>query len=81
MGRRGGHRGELCRAAEVRGRRPWDAHRARQRGWDAWDGARRDAMADALQELRQKLDADAEKSAGRAQGGRESDGLQSAAQV
>lgn len=81
MGRQDVLRDELCRAAEVRGQHPWDVRRARLRESDALDGVRRDAMADARRELQQKPDADAEKSAGRAQGGRESGGLQSAAQA
>ncbi len=65
MGRRDARRDVWCRAAEVRGQRPWDGCRARQRESDAWGGVRRGAMADARRGLRQMPGADAEKLAGR----------------
>jgi len=36
-----------------------DAHQQEPSVWDAWDGVRRDAMADALREVHQHRDADA----------------------
>ena len=74
MGRRDGRRGEWCRAAEVRGQRPWDARRVRLRGSGAWGGVRRDAVADGRRELPQMPDEGAGKWAGRVPGGRVRDG-------
>ncbi len=73
MGHRDVLRGEWCRAAEVQGQRPWDACRARLPGLDAWDGVRRDAMADARRALRLKPDAGAGKLAARELDGRARD--------
>jgi len=47
----------------------------------AWAGARRDATADAIREVHQRRDADAEKSAGRERDVRARDGWRSAGRV
>ena len=74
QGRRDGRRDALCREAEARVLRLADARPQALNAWDAWDGVRRDARADAARrEPHPPLADGAGKSAGRARGGREQD--------
>ena len=78
MAPRDGFRDGSVRAAAVRGRRQWDAVRLNRFESDAWAGVRRDAVADAIREVRRRRAGDAEKWAGREPGVRERDGWRSA---
>jgi hypothetical protein len=71
-----GCRDELSRAAEVRGQLPWDARQERLAESDASDAVPPDAMVAAFRAAPKKPDADAGKSAGRAQAGQAWDDLQ-----
>jgi hypothetical protein len=81
MGHRDGFRDALARAAAILDRRQSVAVRLNRFAWDAWAGVRRDAMADAIREVRQHRDADAERLAGREQDVRAPGGWRSAGRV
>jgi hypothetical protein len=73
-GRRDVHRDALYPEEEEQVLRQADAHPQARNAWDAWDGVRPDAKADAVHQARHPPWADgAGKSAGREQGGREQD--------
>jgi hypothetical protein len=73
-----GFRDAWVRAAAIRGRRQLAAARLNRFESDALAGVRRDAVGDAIREVRQHRDGDAEKWAGREQGARARDGWRSA---
>jgi hypothetical protein len=64
--RQGGYRDEPVPEAEARGPLQWDERPSALAASDAWDGAHRDAAADAAHPLPLLRDADAGKSAARA---------------
>ena len=80
MGHRDGFRDELGPEAASLDRHRADAGRSNLDAWDAWGGARRDALADANPEVHQR-DADAEKSAGQEPDDRVTDDARWAVQV